>query len=653
MNTSEVMPFSFVYGNQKSSQFLDNWTSTHNRENLDESRTRHTRSWTDPATGLVARCETIEYVKYQAAEWIVYFENTGTQDTPILEAVQAIDLPITGGREGEFILHHARGSKSDYGDFGPFTDELKPDSKIHLHSHGWKTSMAGPSGSPSIESLPFFNVEAAGRGAIIALGWTGPWNVDIVREGSAVRVKGGMDAVHLKLHPGEKIRTPRMLAMSWQGDRIDAHNRWRRLLLEYYSPRPGGKGKPFEGILAQAVWGNWMDAEGHIADMDWWKENQLPLECYWMDAGWTDMSKGWAAHQSDRVPCKTLFPNGMRPIAEAAHKRGLKFLLWFVPNSVHPEVELGKQHPEWLGEPFTDKEFGDQVFYGLDHGNPAVNKYMIEYFSKIISDYGIDVFRQDGTHIWPAETDPDRIGINQIRYNDGFYAFWDALLKNNPALLIDNCACGGRKLDLETISRSVVLWRSDCQASGDFDPISSQAFTCGLSFWMPLYGSAIPLSKQFGTYAMRSGYAPSMVMTWPGKPADHRQGMDIDLLRKLMREYLAVRKYFQGDFYPLTQYNLDQHSWLAWQFDRPDLGEGIIQAFRRPECPFDSAQFKLRGLDPNADYQIIDLDTQISQISSGRDLSNPGLHITLPDKPAAALFTYKSLNKSCHPAPGV
>ncbi len=637
--TAQNPTFSFVYGNQKSAQILNKWTSSQKQEKLDDRRIRLIRSWTDPVTGMAVRCETIKYADFQAAEWIVYFENTGKQDTPILEAVQAIDLPITGGPEGKFILHHARGSKSEFGDFGPLSDELSPDGKVHLHSHGWKTSMAGPSGSPSVESLPFFNVEAGGQGAIIALGWTGPWNVDIAREGAAVNVKGGMDAVHLKLHPGEKIRSPRMLAMFWQGDRIDAHNRWRRLLLEYYSPRPGGK--PFEGILASAVWGNWMSADGHIADMDWWKENKLPLECYWMDAGWSDMSKGWAAHQSDRVPCKTLFPNGMRPISEAAHKRGFKFLLWFVPNSVHPEVEIGKQHPEWLGEPYSDKEFGNQVFYGLDHGNPAVNKFMIEYFSKIIADYGIDIFRVDGTHLWPAERDPDRIGINQIRYNEGFYAFWDAILKNNPNIFIDNCGCGGRKLDLETISRSIVLWRSDCQASGDFDPISSQTFTYGLSFWIPLYGSAIPLAKRFSPYAMRSGYAPSMAMTWPGKPADYRQGMDLNLFRKLMHEYLAVRKYFQGDFYPLTQYNLDQHSWLAWQFDRPDLGKGIIQAFRRPECPFDSAQFKLRGLDPNATYQITDSDTNAISKVTGRELLSPGIQITLKSRPAAGLLIYE------------
>jgi len=631
--------FSFLYSGRQSREILAGWKSNVAQEKLDDRRVRRTRVWRDPATDLSVRCESIEYMDYQAVEWVVHFENTGKQDTPILESVQAIDLTIAGGPEGKFILHHARGSSSDPGDYAPLSDELGPEGRVHLHSHGWKTSMAGPSGSPSIESLPFFNIETAGQGAIIALGWTGPWNADFIREGSAVKIIGGMDAVHLKLHPGEKIRTPRILAMFWQGDRIDAHNRWRRLLLEYYSPRPCGK--PFEGILASAVWGNWMSADGHIADMDWWKKNNLPLECYWIDAGWTDMSKGWAAHQSEQVPSKTLFPDGMRPVSDAAHERGLKFLLWFVPESVHPEVGIGKQHPEWLGEPYSDKEFGQQVFYGLDHGNPIVNQFMIDHFSNIISDFDLDVFRQDGTHVWPAEIDPDRIGINQIRYNEGFYAFWDALLKSNPDILIDNCGCGGRKLDLETIARSVVLWRSDCQASGDFDPLSSQAFTYGLSFWMPIFGSATPMSKRFGPYAWRSGYAPAMAMAWPGKPSDHRAGMNVDLLRKLMQEYLDVRKCFYGDFYPLTSYSLDSAAWMAWQFDRPDLGEGIVQAFRRPQSPYVSARFKLRGLDMNATYEVMDMDVQQSRTVMGRELAEEGILVTVNENPGAVIVRYK------------
>ena len=38
---------------------------------------------------------------------------------------------------------------------------------------------------------------------------------------------------------------------------------------------------------------------------------------------------------------------------------------------------------------------------------------------------------------------------------------WDAIRASHPGLIIDDCSSGGRRIDLETLSRSVPLWRSD------------------------------------------------------------------------------------------------------------------------------------------------------------------------------------------------
>jgi len=34
---------------------------------------------------------------------------------------------------------------------------------------------------------------------------------------------------------------------------------------------------------------------------------------------------------------------------------------------------------------------------------------------------------------------------------------------------------------------------------------------------------------------------------------------------------------------------------MAWQFDRPEAGEGMVQVFRRADSPFDSAHLKLHA----------------------------------------------------------
>lgn len=634
-----AIPFSFVYDGRPSDELLKTWSVTQTSRPCDDNRIEHTLTYSDPTSGLELRCVGIEYGDFPAVEWVLYFKNTSQNDTPILADIQALDVQLKRAAPGDFLVHHAKGSEATLTDYAPLVDQLAPDAKLAIYSHGI------PSGLSSQEALPMFNVECDGHGVIAGLGWTGPWKAAFQRDSeTTLQIQAGMDHTHLLLHPGEQIRSPRVLLLFWKGDRNRAQNLWRRLILAHYSPRPGGK--PFAGLIGDANWGSWMPADTHIAEINCWGDNDMPVDCYWMDAGWADMTNGWAAHQSQHVPDKKLFPNGLQPVSDAAHQRGMKFLLWFVPESAWPGVGIVAEHPEWMPEPFSCKEYGNQTFYHLDHGNPEINQFMIDHFSKIIADYGIDVFRQDGTNIWPKDTGPDRSGISQIRFLEGFYAFWDGLLKNHPNLLIDNCACGGRKLDLETISRSIALWRSDAQASGLFDPVSNQIYNQGLFPWIPLSAGAVPMGSPVSAYAMRSAYCPAMVLAWPminitDLDKERWSQKDVDLLRRLLKEYIAVRPYTFGDYYPLMPQSLEQTVWAAWQFDRPDLAEGMVQAFRRKDSIYESIHAKLHGLDPNAIYTVSNLDLGDTIEMTGRMLLERGLPIAINDQPGAVIITYK------------
>lgn len=642
------IPFSFVYGGRASAELLPAWPKKMETRRLDGDRTQHTITWTDSKTGLEFACVGIEYRVFPAVEWVLYVKNTGEKDTPILEELCALDTRLLRAGVGEFTVHHIRGSDAKASDFAPITDAIPPTGDLVLHSHGGPTSMGSPSGSPSVEAMPMFNLEYEQQGLIAALGWSGPWIATFQREGArAARVRAKMDATHLFLHPGERIRSPRVLVLFWKGDRVDAHNVWRRLILTHYSPRPGGK--PFAGLTADANWSNVMDAQHHIQELSWWEDHDIPMECYWMDAAWTDMSKGWFAHQSQQTPNLALFPDGMRPISDAAHRRGMKYLLWFVPHSLDPEVGLGKGHPELLGVPFTHKDYPGRKFYALDHGNPEINRVAIDHFSKIISDFGVDVFRQDGTAGWPADSGPDRLGISQIRYTEGFYEFWDGLLRKNPNLLIDNCATGARRVELETMSRGIALHRSDIPLSPDFARVV-QAFNQGMFPWVPLHGGVVVVT-QLSAYSFRSAYCPALLVGWPdeGLPprtwitdvAKRWASVDLDLLRRLMKEYLSVRPYIFGDYYPLTPYSLDAKAWVGWQFDRPDLGEGMVQLFRRQDSAEESIEVRLRGLEPRATYTLTDHDAAGTSSMTGRQLMDEGLTITIQARPGSALITYK------------
>jgi len=90
----------------------------------------------------------------------------------------------------------------------------------------------------------------------------------------------------------------------------------------------------------------------------------------------------------------------------------------------------------------------------------------------------------------------------------------------------------------------------------------------------------------------------------------------------------------------LTEYNLCPTEWLAWQFHRPEAGEGFVQAFRRDQCIYSKAQLELRGLDAEATYIVKNYDEPGQDRVSGKELMGKGLSIEIPFKPGAATIKY-------------
>jgi alpha-galactosidase len=205
------------------------------------------------------------------------------------------------------------------------------------------------------------------------------------------------------------------------------------------------------------------------------------------------------------------------------------------------------------------------------------------------------------------------------------------LRRRNPDLRIDSCASGGRRNDLETMRRAVPLTRSDFQFPDMKGVVEGQqGHTYGLSFWLPFYGSGCYLYDQ---YSYRSFYMPLFGMG--GLTPDNAAAQ-----RTAYEECRRVAPCMLSDYYPLTPYSLELDRWIAWQFNRPEQGDGVVQAFRRGENGEPTRTFHLRGLDPDARYEVTDLDVEASMSASGQDLMKNGMTVSLKDKPAAAVILY-------------
>jgi alpha-galactosidase len=668
LNEGAQLPFSFAYDRQGSSALLKVWPQKIETHPLDAGRTEHIVLWTDPKTGLQVRVKALEFANSPVVEWTAYFKNDGKADAPLLEYVQALDTSFAVTADGIPTILYSKGC----GVMDTYALQKK-----HLNQLE-SFEISSRSGGKTVETIPFFDIQTAGHGLIGALGWPGTWTINFSRatEG-AIAVSAGMGTTNISLHPGEEIRTPEVLLLPWEGDDIDAHNILRRHILKYHTPQYDGE--PVVLPVSHLGWGG-MKTSTSLRLIDQITNEKIGFENFWMDAGWygTDRAvdefqifgkEDWFLHAGNWRVNEVPHPDGkgLRPISDAAHAKGMKFLLWFEPERAVVGTPLTIQHPDWfIGEVTTHFEGNTErplvKFRMFDFGNPAARQFMIDSISDLIDKEGIDVYRQDCNFalapFWEQADKTDRQGMTQIRYAEGLLAFWDGLRQRHPKLVLDIV----QRADLETISRAVDLSRADYPVSPDADPIGAQISTEGLAYWRPHFGTLLQVRPR-DTYHFRSGMAPGLafalfnVAGYPNQvgnfiPAD----FPYEWMRNMVAQLKLVRPYYYGDYYPLlpcsqnsdcatdpTKERSAAFEWAASQFNRPEQGDGMVQAFRRDNNAEPSKNLRLRGLDPAARYEVTDLDAQKPNTTSGKELMQQGLHVEINAARGAAIIVYKKI----------
>jgi len=627
--------FSFVYGGKPSAELLPSWGRREEIEPTPDGRERRIITYTDPATKLEVRVEITRGDDFPAVDWVLRFTNHGPADSPLLEQVLPLNLAV-GVPSGDVTFHHAYGSTARATDYIPIDEALPPGKIVSL----------GPVGGRSSNGvLPFFNLEWPQGGMAWAVGWSGQWSQQVLRTGAAtIGIRAGQQQMRARLHPGESIRTPRILLLSWRGsDATRGYNQLRRLLLAHYVPRRAG-----EIVMPPVTQNSWFTenfGNGTTEDNQLEHIRALPalgVEAWWLDAGWFE--GGWPRGVGSWVPNPAHFPHGLRPLGDEAHRLGLKFLVWFEPERVNPNSLIAREHPGFvLG--LNTGPMGDGLF---NLGDPAARAWMTDTLSQCISDSGIDIYRTDFNvghplTYWQAADGPGRQGITENHYIDGLYSMWDELLRRHPNLVFDDCASGGRRIDLEMISRSYSISRSDSIGLPYATPEWDQAQTAGLSRFVPLNATlsicGLPGYQKLSLYALRSaatsGFGICQDNFAPGFPTD--------LFKQVVAEVKMLRPLYLGDYYALTPVNVDPRVWCAWQFNRPELGRGFAMFFRRPKSPNPNIEVSLHGLDPGAEYEMTFVDRAETRRLTGENLAK--LRVEIVEAPGSALVTYRDLTK--------
>ena len=434
------------------------------------------------------RFEKRDYPEENAIEWGVWLQAPAVGDSPLYEDLKSADFVVQFPSEKAVTLHWSMGSHAESTDFQPRREPMTPGKPFTLQSFGGRSSDG---------AMPFFNLVCDDGGLIVAVGWSGDWQTSFESlKGGKLRITSGLKRSHFRLRPGEQVRLPSILVMSYRGAWIDGQNQFRRLMLRHFTPtsHPPMELMPVAASV-HGMFGFNVTTEDSLtalaADIDSLK---LPIDTYWLDAGWNQ--GGFPAGQGNPNADSLRFPHGLGPVGKEISKTKMRFLVWFEPERAMRGTWLECEHPAWLYSPSNTpselRYLETDGFRLLDLGNSDARRWALDSISHHIREADIAVYRQDfneyPSFFWHTNEPPDEVGLREVRYINGLYDFLDELARRHPGLILDNCASGGRRLDFEMMRRCVVLWRSDSCWDAKSFPRNVQAMTHGLSHWLPLHG---------------------------------------------------------------------------------------------------------------------------------------------------------------------
>ncbi len=636
----KLPPFSFVYDGKNSDSFIRKWSFSKKRIPCESPDVlKYEILYSEPGEGLEVRCDVTGYPDFEALEWVLHFTNRGEGNSKNIKDVSASDIMFVSKEKGDFTIYTARGSNGSRHDFAPVVIDVKSDtSYAFMPMHGRSSDTSG---------FPFFNITSAGRGVMLSVGWTGTWFADFALVDGKLKSRSGMKNTDLFLYPGESIRTPLVSLMYWTGaDRMDGQNKFRRFVLAHHTRKIDGKNADAP-LCGGFEWGDpapcneygCLTEEMAIAMAKRYELFGIVPDVFWLDAGWYEGSggpnfdgKNWYNTVGNWSVDRRRFPNGFKKLSDVIHGMGAKFMVWFEPERVYKGSYLHRTYPQWV----LTSEGSDNAIFDL--GNKDACDFMCKYIGDFIEENGIDYYRQDfnwGLNgYWDAKDAKEgRKGISEIRHIEGLYRYWDYLLERFPSMQIDNCASGGRRIDLETTSRSLPLWRTDYHYG---EPNGYQNQTYNLNMFIPLNGTGVYSTDP---YHWRSSVSSAVVINWENTA---RSG-NVKEMQNFVAKFRELKKYFLEDFYPLCGDGdlTGDDKCLAYQLNRQSDNSGYVFAFRRGAKAADRMTVKLKGLIADKTYTVVNEDSKAEVSKSGKELLEQGIEIAFDKAPGSVLLFYK------------
>jgi len=505
---------------------------------------------------------------------------------------------------------------------------------------------------------PFFVVRnrVTGEHFVGTLGWSGGYCFEFdvddgqSREESRLWFRAGPDApAPLRVvDPGETVTTPQMHLGMVIGD-LDAcvqalHEHLRSSVL-YEAPDDraclieAGIG-PEQGVVVDEIMHNLEIASA------------IGAEVFFLDAEWYAPPGGnWWASVGDWQVDRQRFPQGLAPIREAVHDRGMLFGLWMDAERIGVESRLAAEHPDWYARRYDGKpELGGMI----DLVNPEAADWLGRTIGGLIEGHKLEFSRLDyNVGNIGAGSQTIRSGYVENgywRYYEALYGMYARLRVRFPRVVFENCASGGARTDVGMIRPFNHTWVTDWQiAPRSFSITNGMTMALpperidrlggGMGQWLHRTGE-LEFHNRLALFVHQTVGWTHMLGTVPNPIQIERIRHATDIYKQFVRPYHRSSRIYHHT--PEVK-GFDPCGWGVLELASSDRTKSMIGLFRLSDPAEETYGLRLRGISRSGKYRVTFDNSGDTIEMDGVSLVQQGLLIRLEAPLTSELLLVEAL----------
>ena len=318
----------------------------------------------------------------------------------------------------------------------------------------------------------------------------------------------------------------------------------------------------------------------------------LGCELFVLDDGWFAGRDNDRAGLGDYTVNRKKLPEGLEGLSRHLKDKGLSFGLWFEPESVNPDSNLYRAHPDWaLTDGFQPVLGRNQLL--LDLTRPEVRDYIVENVSRILDNTGISYVK------WDMNRHSVALGAKAHDFVLGLYDVLRRIFAPRPDILLESCSSGGNRFDLGMLCFSPQIWASD-----NTDPIERLTIQNGISYLYP--------QSTVGAHVSAAPHAQTLRST----PLNTRGnvaffgclGYELDLRTLLPVEIKEIQGQigFYKRYREAFQFGTFRRTELGWQVsDGKVTLAGVFHRLIHAAPGYE--RLRVKDLKPETDYRVTSL----------------------------------------------